>query len=98
MQPPPSFAYTPAAHSCPLWTPRTPTPPFVSLSAVKPAIAHTLATNYGSLGGLMDVLLDPTRCAAALLAHTCALHFGLHFGAPLLHPAEPPSAGCALLW
>ncbi|PSC73147.1 crossover junction endonuclease EME1-like isoform B [Micractinium conductrix] len=32
-----------------------------AIPTVKPAIAHTLATNYGSLGGLMDVLLDPTR-------------------------------------
>lgn len=29
--------------------------------AVKPGIAHALATNYGSLGGLMDMLLDPGR-------------------------------------
>ncbi|KAL4434111.1 hypothetical protein ABPG75_000552 [Micractinium tetrahymenae] len=32
-----------------------------SVPAVKPGIAHALATNYGSLGGLMDMLLEPNR-------------------------------------
>lgn len=35
----------------------------VAVPAVKPGIAHALATNYGSLGGLMDMLLDPGRRA-----------------------------------
>ena len=30
-----------------------------------PAQAHALATRYGSLSGLMAMLLDPTRCARA---------------------------------
>jgi hypothetical protein len=29
--------------------------------AVHPGMAYALATRYGSLGGLMDVLLDPSR-------------------------------------
>ncbi|KAI3434817.1 hypothetical protein D9Q98_002874 [Chlorella vulgaris] len=32
-----------------------------AIPTVKPGIAHVLATRFGSLGGLMDMLLDPSR-------------------------------------
>ena len=41
--------------------PRAPPPPPSSRPAVHPGMAHALATRYGSLGGLMDVLLDSSR-------------------------------------